>query len=97
VNKPNGEVGFEEAAAEEAPAPPLAEEAEKDEWETSPLDQSYVKALDYALPPTGGWGCGVERLVMLFSGANRISDCLSFGTLRNVVGLSADDKEVPSK
>jgi len=34
---------------------------------------------------------------MLFSGANRISDCLSFGTLRNVVGLSADDKEVPSK
>ncbi|OAQ76147.1 lysyl-tRNA synthetase [Purpureocillium lilacinum] len=97
VNKPNGEVGFEEAAAEEAPAPPLAEEAEKDEWETSPLDQSYVKALDYALPPTGGWGCGVERLVMLFSGANRISDCLSFGTLRNVVGLSADDKEMPSK
>ncbi|KAJ6442943.1 lysyl-tRNA synthetase [Purpureocillium lavendulum] len=98
VNKPDGEVGFENAAAaEETSAPSLAEEAEMDEWETSPLDQSYVKALDFALPPTGGWGCGVERLVMLFSGANRISDCLSFGTLRNVVGLSADDKETPSK
>ncbi|EFY87743.1 putative lysyl-tRNA synthetase (lysine--tRNA ligase) [Metarhizium acridum CQMa 102] len=90
VNKPNGEVGFEEAAGEREPT--LAEEAEMDEWEGSPLDQSYVKALDFGLPPTGGWGCGVERLVMLFSGANRISDCLSFGTLRNVVGLSSDEK-----
>ncbi|OAR00189.1 hypothetical protein LLEC1_07671 [Akanthomyces lecanii] len=63
---------------------------EEDEWATSPLDRSYIKALDYGLPPTGGWGCGVERLVMLFSGANRISDCLSFGTIRNVVGLSSD-------
>ncbi|PNY24528.1 Lysine-tRNA ligase [Tolypocladium capitatum] len=92
VNKPNGEIGFENKPAEEEPVATAAEEAERDEWETSPLDQSYVRALDYALPPTGGWGCGVERLVMLFSGANRISDCLSFGTLRNVVGLSADEK-----
>lgn len=53
------------------------------------VDESYVQALESGLPPTGGWGCGVERLVMLFSGARRISDCLSFGTLRNVVGLSA--------
>ncbi|POR32733.1 Lysine--tRNA ligase [Tolypocladium paradoxum] len=92
VNKPNGEIGFENRPAEEEPVATLAEEAEEDEWETSPLDQSYIGALDYALPPTGGWGCGVERLVMLFSGANRISDCLSFGTLRNVVGLSADER-----
>ncbi|TFB07290.1 Lysine-tRNA ligase [Trichoderma ghanense] len=94
VNKPDGTVGFAEPVATDdgdAAAEP-AELAEEDEWEASPLDQSYVKALDYGLPPTGGWGCGVERLVMLFSGANRISDCLSFGTVRNVVGLSADEK-----
>ncbi|KAL6813494.1 hypothetical protein GGI42DRAFT_339575 [Trichoderma sp. SZMC 28013] len=95
VNKPDGTVGFAEPAALDGDAADTnAEvvEAEEDEWEASPLDQSYVKALDYGLPPTGGWGCGVERLVMLFSGANRISDCLSFGTIRNVVGLSADEK-----
>ncbi|KAL6876588.1 hypothetical protein J3F83DRAFT_726361 [Trichoderma novae-zelandiae] len=100
VNKPDGTIGFAEPAAAadgdaEAEAEAAAEPAEveeEDEWEASPLDQSYVKALDYGLPPTGGWGCGVERLVMLFSGANRISDCLSFGTVRNVVGLSADEK-----
>ncbi|KAL6701900.1 hypothetical protein J3F84DRAFT_356100 [Trichoderma pleuroticola] len=95
VNKPDGTVGFAEPAAldgDAAGANAEIVEAEEDEWEASPLDQSYVKALDYGLPPTGGWGCGVERLVMLFSGANRISDCLSFGTIRNVVGLSADEK-----
>lgn len=78
----------EDEADEEAFNKLVAEE--EDEWATTPLDRSYIKALDYGLPPTGGWGCGVERLVMLFSGANRISDCLSFGTIRNVVGLSSD-------
>ncbi|KAL7943229.1 hypothetical protein V8C42DRAFT_330071 [Trichoderma barbatum] len=94
VNKPDGTVGFAEPSVVDSDAEATAEivEIEEDEWEASPLDQSYVKALDYGLPPTGGWGCGVERLVMLFSGANRISDCLSFGTIRNVVGLSADEK-----
>lgn len=92
VNKPDGEIGFETPEVSEDDAQEAAEAPEEDEWEASPLDQSFVKALDYGLPPTGGWGCGVERLVMLFSGANRISDCLSFGTLRNVVGLSADEK-----
>lgn len=92
VNKPDGDIGIdaEAMAAEENTG---VEEQDEDEWEASPLDASFVKALDYGLPPTGGWGCGVERLVMLFSGANRISDCLSFGTLRNVVGLSAEEKQ----
>jgi lysyl-tRNA synthetase class 2 len=53
------------------------------------IDESYVRALASGLPPTGGWGCGVERLVMLFSGTKKIGDCLSFGNLRNVVGLAA--------
>ena len=56
------------------------------------VDESYVQALQSGLPPTGGWGCGIERLVMLFSGARRISDTLSFGSLRNVVGVSGRRK-----
>jgi lysyl-tRNA synthetase, class II len=60
------------------------------------VDESYVRALESGLPPTGGWGCGIERLVMLFSGARRISDCLSFGNLRNVVGLSAEGSTAAS-
>ncbi len=53
------------------------------------VDEGYIQVLESGLPPTGGWGCGIERLVMLFSGTRRISDCLSFGNLRNVVGLSS--------
>jgi len=52
------------------------------------IDENYVRVLESGLPPTGGWGCGIERLVMLFSGTRRISDCLSFGNLRNVVTVS---------
>ena len=51
------------------------------------IDESYLEALEWGLPPTGGWGCGVDRLVMLFTGASKISDVRSFGNLRNVVAL----------
>ncbi|KAB5578598.1 hypothetical protein GE09DRAFT_1199769 [Coniochaeta sp. 2T2.1] len=61
--------------------------------EVAVVDESYVQALESGLPPTGGWGCGIDRLVMLFGGARRISDTLSFGNLRNVVGLSAGRKK----
>jgi lysyl-tRNA synthetase, class II len=51
------------------------------------IDESYVQALEWGLPPTGGWGCGVDRIVMLFTGDKRMADVLPFGTLRNVVGI----------
>ena len=50
-------------------------------------EENYLEALEWALPPTGGWGVGIDRLVMLFSGQHRIANVLPFGTLRNVVGL----------
>lgn len=90
VNNEHGEAAFD-TSLDEQPGTELL-----DEGEAAPLDSNFVKSLDYGLPPTGGWGCGVERLVMLFSGANRISDCLSFGTLKNVVGLSAEDSNPTS-
>jgi len=52
------------------------------------VDEAYLQALEWGLPPTGGWGCGIDRLVMLFSARGRIGDVLPFGSVRNVVGLS---------
>ncbi|KAF4449423.1 lysyl-tRNA synthetase, class II [Fusarium austroafricanum] len=92
VNKDDGSIAIEMSESEVAAEEALDEPFEDEDGDAAPLDQSYIKALDYGLPPTGGWGCGVERMVMLFSGANRISDCLSFGTIRNVVGLSAAEE-----
>ncbi|KAI1827160.1 hypothetical protein F4861DRAFT_494264 [Xylaria intraflava] len=64
-----------------------------DEDGPAEVDESYVRALEHGLPPTGGWGCGVDRLVMFFSGASRISDTLPFGNLKNVVSLSQAAKD----
>ncbi|KAI0015481.1 lysyl-tRNA synthetase [Xylariomycetidae sp. FL0641] len=57
------------------------------------VDESYVQALEFGLPPTGGWGCGIDRLVMLLAGSSRISDTLSFGNLKNVTALSQAAKD----
>ena len=59
------------------------------------IDESYLEALEWGLPPTGGWGLGVDRLCMIFCGVQRINDVLSFGNLKNVVGLA--DRESPRR
>lgn len=62
---------------------------EDDEDPPHVVDEQYISVLESGLPPTGGWGCGVDRMVMLLTGAKRISDVLPFGNLRNVVGLAS--------
>lgn len=52
--------------------------------EAMPLDKEYCNALEWGLPPIGGWGCGIDRLVMLMLGRDNIRDVLSFGNLRMV-------------
>lgn len=58
----------------------------KDAENEAIVDESYLEALTWGLPPTGGWGCGIDRLCMMMSGATRISDVLTFGSLKHVVG-----------
>jgi len=53
----------------------------------TPGQQYYVRVLEMGLPPTGGWGCGIERLVMLFGGSERIGEVLPFGGLRSVIAM----------
>jgi lysyl-tRNA synthetase class 2 len=62
----------------------------KNDENTTTVDEGYIRALDVGLPPTGGWGLGIDRLVMLLSGSSRISDVLPFGNLRNVVNLGQE-------
>jgi lysyl-tRNA synthetase class 2 len=46
------------------------------------LETEFVNALEYGLPPTAGWGLGVDRLIMLLTGKTSIKDVLLFPTMK---------------
>jgi lysyl-tRNA synthetase, class II len=57
--------------------------------EAEDVDDDYIRALEYGLPPTGGLGIGLDRMVMLIAGAQAIREVILFPAMRPETGLGA--------
>jgi len=59
-----------------------AEELRRGDAEAQPFDESYIQALEHGMPPTAGVGLGIDRLVMLLTGAKSLREVVLFPAMR---------------
>lgn len=64
--------------------------------EAQAVDENYCTALEYGLPPTGGWGLGIDRLTMFLTDSNNIKEVLLFPAMKPIRDEEHAEKPVPN-
>ena len=64
------------------------EQRERGDDETEMLDEDFLTAMEYGMPPTGGMGMGIDRAVMLFTGTDTIREVILFPTMKSLDGVN---------
>ena len=64
----------------------IEREFDVDDEELHPMDEDYLRAMRYGMPPSGGFGMGVDRLTMLFTDKTSIREVILFPHLRSKDG-----------
>jgi lysyl-tRNA synthetase class 2 len=72
-------------------------ERERGDDEAHQMDENYINALSYGMPPAGGVGLGVDRVAMLFTDSHTIRDVILFPLLRPEKHSTAEDAESAEK
>ena len=74
----------------------IAKQKDQGDSEIPPADDAFVRALEFGLPPTAGWGIGIDRLTMILTNKDSIREVILFPT-RNYNATEKSISEVELK